>query len=805
MARRHILAEVIVALQDRFSGRATAIVRSGNSVLAMLDRFNKVNVGTIGQIGPGLTTAARSMDRMAASAGRLSAPLRQATDRLGALRAQAAAPIALNFTVNRAGLDRATADLRRARQEAQRPIVAAPAGPGGTVPQQGPGRRYYGGGYGSIVAGSVMASRSQQGSRWSIQQGADQQREDARAMVAGIPPDARAVILRSAAELSRQFPSIRQAAAQEVLRETFFSSGGPRRGGLANMQSLAPDLGAAFVNLQNKVGPRGAIDQLTGFARAGQNLGFADDVPRMRQLLDALVRAQAVEGKEFNFRDLFTFARRSKSAGLSLSDDFLMSVAPALIADMTPATAGVALGTLLSRQTAGQNSRAADAAQREYGIRNDQGLVNNTTLVRNPLQWIEQTLIPALQAKGVNVADPAQLGQVLPKLFRDQTAQGLVTRMILQMDEFKDAIEAYRNAMPSRQAADALRSQDPYVALAGATAQAANAMAEVSKPVIEVFIPALHKAAEVLNGFGAWMRANPTLAPYVSGAAVVGVGGAALAGTILTLRGIGAALGLGGAGVAGGAASGLGGGIIGGAARLIPGIGLLIGGYGGARAAGGAIDAVAGAAEGRHYTPRSEDDLAILRQRAAELETEIARIKAATHPSMQGQPNASLANLESELANLRNRIALGLQQAGTEIGQGVARGAQSATPAAEAAGASIGEAIARAARQSATGATGAPATTPPAAPGRASGGPVSAGRLYRVGEAGEELFVPGANGSIIPNHASAGQGRRLTIAGPLIGSVNITGASADEILSRLADKVREAATGAFSDAELTWG
>ena len=37
-------------------------------------------------------------------------------------------------------------------------------------------------------------------------------------------------------------------------------------------------------------------------------------------------------------------------------------------------------------------------------------------------------------------------------------------------------------------------------------------------------------------------------------------------------------------------------------------------------------------------------------------------------------------------------------------------------------------------------------------PGKAAGGPVTGGKSYVVGEEGPELFVPGANGNIIPNH-----------------------------------------------------
>lgn len=41
-------------------------------------------------------------------------------------------------------------------------------------------------------------------------------------------------------------------------------------------------------------------------------------------------------------------------------------------------------------------------------------------------------------------------------------------------------------------------------------------------------------------------------------------------------------------------------------------------------------------------------------------------------------------------------------------------------------------------------------------PGRAVGGPVSAGRLYLVGERGPETFVPNSNGTIVPNGAGGG-------------------------------------------------
>lgn len=70
-----------------------------------------------------------------------------------------------------------------------------------------------------------------------------------------------------------------------------------------------------------------------------------------------------------------------------------------------------------------------------------------------------------------------------------------------------------------------------------------------------------------------------------------------------------------------------------------------------------------------------------------------------------------------------------------------------------------------------------------AAPGRATGGPVSAGRAYRVGERGPELFVPTASGRI---EAAGGSVRHIAI------TVNVHGQAGSEP-QRLAQTGRQLA------------
>ncbi len=78
-------------------------------------------------------------------------------------------------------------------------------------------------------------------------------------------------------------------------------------------------------------------------------------------------------------------------------------------------------------------------------------------------------------------------------------------------------------------------------------------------------------------------------------------------------------------------------------------------------------------------------------------------------------------------------------------------------------------------------------------PGRATGGPVSPGRAYVVGERGPELFVPTSSGAIAPTPGSrAGRDVRISIA------VNAPSGSAPEALARSSRQVARAVRNALA-------
>ena len=80
------------------------------------------------------------------------------------------------------------------------------------------------------------------------------------------------------------------------------------------------------------------------------------------------------------------------------------------------------------------------------------------------------------------------------------------------------------------------------------------------------------------------------------------------------------------------------------------------------------------------------------------------------------------------------------------------------------------------------------------APGRATGGPVSAGRAYRVGERGPELFVPTTSGRV---EANGGGGR-----GPVTINVNVRGGTeSPERMARSGRQVARAVRRALAELE----
>ncbi|MFC5509257.1 hypothetical protein [Bosea massiliensis] len=630
-----------------------------------------------------------------------------------------------------------------------------------------------------VGGGSYLAAR---GTRAGAIMGAEGVRQDARDYQAGMTQAESDRLRALSIANSQRYKSVSETNLRQIYRESALSMGGYRRGGFDKVTELAPDLAAAMVSLQTKVGPQQASTQLAGLSRAAQNFGFADDPKRFREILEGLVRAQAIEGREFNFQDMFTLARRAKSAGLSLSDEFLYTVAPALIADQGAPGAGTALSKLIQRQVGGRVTKASMGVQRQYGIRDEKNnVVGMDTLIRDPFQWVKNVVIPKLQAKGINVDDPTQLGSVIPKLFSDETAAALVQRLIGQREEFEDAQVNYKRAPGNQAAAGELEKRDPFVAMQQVTQQIDNAATEIARPIVQTIMPALSMLGGSLNSLANKIRENPEFARTFgeTGAGVTGVGGlGAIAGGLAGLWQSGTVAGA----IKGGLRGGVWGALLGGVLGLVgPSIyrNLTDNPDQGSPAEGFNLN----------FDRKSVYDRARFNQDSV---------------ASQGRVAAGGAASEG-------------QAAGESFSSSVASGVAAQAPAVEAQGRSIFDRL----RAIFSSGITVPITAAPGgseghrvfqnvtgqgtAPARGSGGSVAAGGLYRVNEYGEEFFQPTEDGRIIdPRRKAAGGGAvvgSFSMGGSTfhITGVSDPGAVAERVIAEIDARVRDLVDGAFAD------
>lgn len=352
----------------------------------------------------------------------------------------------------------------------------------------------------------------------------ERQRENFRQRMANIPENERGQILSRSEELGQRYPSVPITAIMELARTARNTMGDTERG----LQVLEEAV-RGLVVLQSSSGPDAAASALDGLLRGIDNLGQNKDGPvgveQTKQIIDGVIRAAQIEGYQLDPGSLFTFARRSKIAGPALSNEFLVSSAPAIMQDMSPETAGATIASAYQAFVIGSNAVASKAnidAQRRIGIRQGPGkgtLVGAELFGQNPYEWVKQHLIPALQKDGVDINDDGQVSKAVADLTRNTHASGLLARLVQQRDQIEKLVGLYRGAAGT-DVADDVRHEDPFVALAAFKKSLQNLSASMMP--IEHITVGLNSLADGINKLASAAKDSPIAAWLGAGAAGFG-------------------------------------------------------------------------------------------------------------------------------------------------------------------------------------------------------------------------------------------------------------------------------------------
>jgi len=382
--------------------------------------------------------------------------------------------------------------------------------------------------------------------RGATQAPADMARERFRQGMAGMTPAEVAANERAAFGHAGKYRSVLPVQSMEMSRTARSMMGSNERG-----LEILPDLVRGLVTLQSVKGVDAAADDMNRMLRGIDNLGQNDKgglgVIQTRQIIDGLIKAAQVEGKDFNPGDLYKFARRAKIAGPGLSTEFIYGTAPALMQDSGADRIGDQISSAYSALVIGSNAvagRANLAAQRKLGLRSGEGkgtLVDAELFGKDPFAWTEKHLVPALAKSGVDMTSDTAIAEAIAQLSRNTNATGFLTRMVQQRGQIARNKELYSQAQGTA-AADDAAGKDPYVAFLGMINSLKNLSDAVIGPLMPTIVAGLNSLSGGITSLADAVRGMPDVAKHAItlGTVVVGLAVAfkIAAATLAMARGI---------------------------------------------------------------------------------------------------------------------------------------------------------------------------------------------------------------------------------------------------------------------------
>ncbi|TBW33353.1 hypothetical protein EYW49_20555 [Siculibacillus lacustris] len=332
-----------------------------------------------------------------------------------------------------------------------------------------------------------------------------------------------------AGSLAEKLPTLTVGELMELHRETRSSVRHPEEA-----FELLPELAKA------KAAMRAMGINDTGLAeivKAGESLGMMSDPARFTRFLEGQVKAMAWFGKTIDTTQIYEAWKYSKSAGATLSDEFINSAMPSIIQEMHGSSAGDALSMLVKTLRGGmQNKHIPVERMAELGlladpdqiVRSKTGsikgyrgkVVGDDLLAANPFQWFDTVFRSAAAKKGITALPDLVrlLNQTLPS-----TAANL-GRIFLQQAETIRAHAQGINAIPSLDAMNENAIDDPKATLKELGHAIENFAGVLGSPIMSTAAHMMDGLAKTVGGWqerlSKFQEENPEAAKWLAGGAL---------------------------------------------------------------------------------------------------------------------------------------------------------------------------------------------------------------------------------------------------------------------------------------------
>lgn len=392
--------------------------------------------------------------------------------------------------------------------------------------------RYVGAAAGAI-AGTVAAHRVGELGRDALSAGADRQHVRVAAANAGISAEERGRIEASAIQAKKNAPNMSISEIMELHKEARSAVQHPEEvfhilPSLTKAASILKGMGADNANIADLV-------------KGGESLGLMNDPHRFEKFLEGQVKAMNVMGKTITTEQIYEAAKYSKSAGATLSDDFLNTVLPSLIQEMHGSSAGDALAMLTKTLRGGmQNKHLPVERLNSLGLladptkirRSKTGsikgyagkVVGDDLLSTDPSKWFTEVFKPAAEKAGYKtLADQIKLlNETLPS-----TAANL-GRIFLQQEETLKQHRRNYEAAPGLDKGVENQRGDPK-ANVGALKKALDDLeAALTGPIMPTIAAGMDKLATSIGDLAKAAGESPNFSATAAALTALGTAGVAL-------------------------------------------------------------------------------------------------------------------------------------------------------------------------------------------------------------------------------------------------------------------------------------
>jgi len=368
----------------------------------------------------------------------------------------------------------------------------------------------------------------------------EEQRQKADAKFSGLSEGERTAIQKRSEELAVQY-KMPVALLLEMLKDAALNMPDTKQA-----LDLADPMARSLLVLSNMFGSQdGAIEQMRAYNKAMDNLNINTNPEEYLSGLQNFMKMQQVIGKDIDPRGFALAIKYARSSGKVYSHDFLFKWLPLIMAERGGPDAGTSLRAGFDQFIVGRASKKALAAQKEYGLRDDDGRVlKQNEFSHNPIKWANEVLLPALQAKGVDTGDQTELARVIGELTNNRLSSDLLISAIQSFSMYERLVnERFPNAM-GLDAADQVQALNPFAAYQGFIDSLKNLAGAVGNDVMPTITAGLNSLAGGINSLQqAWRDGDPMAKLGITGAAVgAGIGAWKIAAAIWGLMTAGANL-----------------------------------------------------------------------------------------------------------------------------------------------------------------------------------------------------------------------------------------------------------------------